>query len=75
MRIHKKRLICFYKDFFFFLFIFLNRDKFASSKSPVNANSFSRTIEGSIVQPIKPKQRMRTSSMPAENRKVIIFIY
>lgn len=58
-------------EFFFLYPFFFCRDKFASSKSPVNANSFNRTIEGSTVQPVKQKQRMRTSSMPAENRKVI----
>lgn len=51
-----------------------SRERFTNAKSPVNAcpTFLNKAPEDGInsVTPIKQRQRMRTSSMPAENRKV-----
>lgn len=49
------------------------------SKSPANA-AHNKTVDdvgsnNTVNMPVKQKQRQRTSSMPAENRKVRRFIY
>lgn len=48
-------------------------NRFSHSKSPLNVcpSAFTKQIDGINNVPTKQKQRMRTSSMPAENRKVI----